>query len=94
MPSKARATKRLYRLYTEQKNVPGIRDILNEYFTAYTIIPATGTWNSTVEDSVVLEVYTEPENEGWLIEAAKRIKIANSQDAVLLVSVPCEGQLI
>jgi hypothetical protein len=82
----------MYRIYTEDINRAGIEAILNSRFDAYTLLPAVGVWRGQREQSLVVEVETQ--DRGAVEDAARAIKEANRQEAVLLLEVPAEAVLV
>jgi uncharacterized membrane-anchored protein YitT (DUF2179 family) len=47
---------KLYRIYTERKNIKGVKNILDGLFNGYTLIKADGRWKGTDEASLIIEV--------------------------------------
>jgi len=47
---------KLYRIYTENKNLKGIKLILNRAFESYTLLEGVGVWKGTEEKSLIIEV--------------------------------------
>lgn len=84
----------VYRIYTERKNVTGIKDILDDGFDGYTLIRATGVWEGETESSLIIEIIKEKNHDVDVEAAAHRIAILNNQDAVLITQAVVEGELI
>lgn len=86
----------LYRLFTEDINRDLIKTIANSYYEAYTLLTGTGTWHGTEEDSLLLEVIGDdtPEEAARFTNLARAVKMANSQEAVLIQSVANNSQII
>lgn len=88
---------KLYRLYTENKNVEGIKEIINAYFSGYTLIEGVGIWNGISEKSLIVEVvnFTGKSNlEAEFKLIAGAIKKLNCQDAVLLTVQEIESKFV
>ena len=84
---------KLYRIYTENKNLDGIKDILNRNFKAYTIFFGVGVWEGIEEKNLTIEIIGE--NFDIAVEVtAGTIKIFNNQQAVLLAVSEIESKLI
>lgn len=86
--------KKLYRIYTEDKNEQLIIELCNEYFDAYTLYYTVGYWKGKRELSLVIEIITEdmPQKYGKVQGLANEIKILNNQEAVLITEqeILCE----
>jgi len=79
-----------FHLHTQSAdNLP---DIVAGYFPAFTLTPGTGYWNGTSELSCTIEIET---TDRLTIETlARRIALANRQDAVLIECFDSTGELI
>jgi len=79
-----------YLIFTEKKD--NLHRMVDTYFEAFTILDAKGFWQGVAEDSaVILVVSDEPERVKNLCHV---IKVVNKQEAVLLVSLNNEDELI
>ena len=86
---------KIHRIYTEDVNRDSIYQILDSLFAGYTVIPATGSWEGKRENSLVVELVDEDNTRSELVNAAARIiKDANHQQAVMVTSQPVEVQFI
>jgi hypothetical protein len=82
----------MFRIYTEDKNRRKVKAILNNLFQGYTLIPSIGAWEGHNEKALVIELDGVPRAK--VMQAAKEIKTANSQQAVLIQRIRAEGVLI
>ena len=89
------------RIYTEARDVEGIKAMVGVAFDGYTIFDATGVWEGQEEQSVVIEILClEPfsslqESFRRLVHStAAAIKKVNQQEAVLVTFEEIEGELI
>jgi hypothetical protein len=76
----------LYRILTEDKNLNGIKKILNGLFNGYTIIEAEGLWKGVAENSLVIEIDSLGQDsflKERIIQAAIEIKHLNNQIEVM-----------
>lgn len=83
----------LYRIYTENKNLKGIRKILDSKLEGYTIFKGLGIWQRIKEKSLTVEIVSE-KSFNVFEEIATRIKILNHQQAVLVTVSEIESKLI
>jgi hypothetical protein len=74
----------LYRLSTERLNVPGIREIVEKTFDAYTLIEGNGVWKGVAENSIMIEIDTDVDKRPFVLLIAEHIKKVNKQEAVLI----------
>ena len=82
-----------YRIYTENKNLEGIKDILNRNFKAYTIFYGVGVWEGIKEKNLTIEIIGEKFDIAVEV-MARTIKILNNQQAVLVTVSEIESKLI
>ena len=78
-----------YQIFTEHKNLYGIREILDRYMPGYTIFYGAGVWKKQHEPSLIIiamEVSAED-----VYSAVAEIKALNNQQSVWVAS--CEVQL-
>ncbi len=84
-----------YKLFTERKNVSWLKQMIAEYFPAFTIIESTGYWSGQSEKSIIIEIDTNlPSDEHHIKEICSKIKGYNSQSAVLVQKISCFSELI
>jgi len=89
----------LVRIWTEDLNLDRIKVEVGHYFSAYTIFSASGVWDGTSENSLVIEILV-PEGPyhntriGYVRNIAEFIKALNNQKAVLVTRTPVESELI
>ncbi len=81
---------KLYRIYTEDKGIPKLRQeieaIVSAHFDGYTIFDgAVGYWKGARENSLVIEVLTGRPD--LVTYVAKTIKKVNKQEAVLVIEL-------
>jgi hypothetical protein len=84
---------KLHRIYTENKNLEGIKKILNRAFESYTLLECVGIWKGTEEKSLIIEVLTRI-NPAYFELVADDIKDLNQQQAVLVTVSEIESSLI
>lgn len=86
----------LYRLFTEDINQDIIEGLANTYYEAYTLLSGRGVWKGQGEDSLLLEVIADDNQEeaSRFTNLAKAIKQANSQEAVLIQTMANSSKLI
>jgi len=88
---------KLYRIYTEDVNREEIERIAALYFDSFTISQAVGYWTGAREHSLLIEIfeasrfYHAQQKVGCI---AKAIKLANKQEAVLVIELDVEGGLL
>ena len=75
---------KLYRIYTENKNLEQIKEIVSKYFAGYTIYRASGFWEKVEEQSIIIEILTN--DQSLILAVAKEIKSYNKQQVVLVTS--------
>ncbi len=84
----------LYRLFTERKNVSWLKQMIAEYFPAFTIIESTGYWSGQSEKSIIIEIDTNlPSDEHHIKEICSKIKGFNHQNAVLIQRIESKSEL-
>ena len=75
---------KIYRIYTERKNLKWMCTMISEYFGGFTIYRTAGYWNAKAEKSVVIEIITDDIMARHKIrQIAMKIKGYNDQDAVI-----------
>ena len=80
----------LHRIYTEDKNREQIYAILDSVCEGYTVLAGTGAWKGQREASLCIELVDSDDTFGPIAELiAERIKAANKQESILIVSIPC-----
>ena len=72
-----------YRIYTEDMNRDGIREIVSDQFDSYTLIPCQGVWKGAAEDALIIEIIETSDRVGDIGDVAARIRQVNKQEAVL-----------
>lgn len=82
----------MFRIYTEDIRRENIEEILNSYFTGFTLYPARGCWKGSCEDSLIAEIANVPERA--VLDAAEEIKRLNKQESVLVVEIPETRELL
>lgn len=82
----------MYRIYTEDRNRWKVKAILNRLFCGYTLIFATGAWKGHSEHSLIIELDGVPRAK--VEQAAREIKAANKQEAVLIQKIEAEGVFV
>jgi hypothetical protein len=84
----------VFRIYTEDVNREAIAQLCADKLPAFTLIPARGIWQGTQENSLIIEVIGTPSDRIAVEYAAKAIKHANKQDAVLVTHSTLNGVLL
>ena len=82
----------IYRIFTENVNVEGIRKILDEHFEGYTVLEGSGSWKGMKEDSILIEI--DGTTAKKVRSAADAIKRLNQQQAVLVQRHSAESILV
>ena len=73
----------LYRILTENKNEPKVRDLVSKYFDGFTVYHGTGYWKGTPEKSLIIELSSVNNSEN-VYKCANQIKTFNKQESVLV----------
>lgn len=82
-----------YKLYTEDKNIQGIMDLLDQYFSGYTLIPGNiGVYKGQTEKSLVIDIVTDLSMEEKVRELARDIVRVNIQASVLMTKEYIESE--
>jgi len=82
----------LYRIYTENKDAQTVCRLVSARFNGYTLYYGTGYWNGVPERNLTVEILTKKSS---IVRAlAGEIRTALGQEAVLIVSIPCESELV
>lgn len=88
----------LARLYTEDKNREVIEELATKWLNSFTLYTAQGRWEGIAEQSVIIEVgYPQAEDDEYravLGHLAEEIKYVNQQEAILIVYIPSETQVL
>ena len=85
----------LYRILTEDKNKAQVMEIVSEFFDGYTVLSAVGVWNRQVEASMIIEIDSNGLHDGKSVEEiARRIKVLNKQEAVLIQRIKSRALLV
>jgi hypothetical protein len=78
---------KLFRIYTENKNVTGIVGIMADGFAeGFSIFEGTGYWAGCKEPCLVVEVVAAEEQRPLVMACADEIKVENQQQCVLVTS--------
>lgn len=83
----------LYRIFTENKNLSGIKKILNRLFNGYSIFQLAGFWQGITEKSLCIEILSNNQYKHLKIridQAAKEIGELNKQEAILVEKINCD----
>lgn len=83
---------KLYRIYTENKNLKGIKALLNHDIESYTLLQGVGIWCKKEEKCLIIEIISEID-EKYFEMIASGIKELNNQQAVLLTVSGIESKL-
>lgn len=83
-----------YRLYTENKNIDRLHELIGSSFDSYTVFAGQGVWHGGKELSIVFELILEGSSVLSLLkQTANIIKEENQQQAVLVTREPVESFL-
>ena len=85
----------VYRIYTEDKNVSKVEEIVSRYFPGFTIITCQGYWKGEKEHSIIIEICENDvcaHNE--VVAITKEIKRINDQKEVLVQKINCITTLL
>lgn len=88
-----------YRIYTEDRGPDAIEQIFEELahwkIDGATLIHTHGIWKGVVEDSLIIEVFTD-KSRNYMESVAERIREVNgNQEAVALIAtIPADVQFI
>ena len=72
----------LYRIITENVNKQGIIEVVTKYTDGFTLIDATGFWESKPENTLIIEIVGI--GCSTVIKIARDIKELNNQESVLI----------
>jgi len=77
----------LYRIYTENKNKTKIKNLTNKFFEGFTLLDGIGYWKNKAEKALIIEIIGNKNIEKKINLLAKKIKITNCQQAVLIQKI-------
>ena len=88
--------KKLYRIYTEDKDRQGIIELASTHFKGFTVCPAYGYWEGIPESSIIIEIQVDGTDieRNQVYKLAQDIKVQNKQQAVLVIEIECTGSLV
>ena len=85
----------LYRILTEDINQEQVQKIVDSYYQGYTMYKAQGFWKGIKENSLIVEIISEAQNELDNVRAlASKIKDYNHQEAVLVETIANHSEFI
>jgi hypothetical protein len=73
-----------FRIYTEDINRKGIREILKKHFDVWTEFTGIGYYHGAYEDSLIIEILSANCNGQALTEATEEIRQLNRQECVIV----------
>ena len=76
-----------FRIYTQDVNRKGIREILKKYFEGWTEFTAIGYYRGGFEDSLVIEIMCRNKEGQAVANAAEEIRVLNRQECVIQAAV-------
>jgi len=85
---------KLYRILTENVNRGDIEKIVDVAFDSYTIFEASGRWKGIPEPSLAIDIVASECDATLVRSTAYAIKLANAQQAVLVLTMEVESELI
>ena len=77
---------KLYRIYTEHKNLDSVVHQANQRFEGFTVLSGVGYWKGKAEPALIIEVVAPEEDRELVVDLALSIKRTNAQEAVLLTT--------
>lgn len=77
----------LYRLFTEDINRADIEELTANEFDGFTVYKATGYWQGTPEQSLIVEIVADTDKLDKVKRLAEAIKVNNHQQAVLVETI-------
>jgi len=85
-----------YTIHTENKNLRGIKDILNNHlgYVGYTLNECKGAWKGKAEKSLKIEVLADHDLNVPINSIAEQIRDRNKQDLVLVTVENVEAILL
>ena len=85
---------KLYRILTENVNRLDIERLVDSVFDSYTIFEASGRWESIPEPSLAIDIVASKYEADLVRSTAKAIKLVNHQQAVLVLTLDVDSELI
>lgn len=86
---------KLYRIYTQRKNVKWIASMVSEYFNGFTILKGTGYWRGQKEKSLIIEIATDSAAaEHHVHEICQKINGYNRQNCVMVQKTMCSFHFV
>lgn len=87
---------KLYRLFTERKNVKTIIDFIRQEFSGFTVYETVGYWHGKKERGLCIEIVTEPlaDIPVRINRLCKYICSYNKQECVLVQVMDIDCSLI
>lgn len=82
----------MFRIVTEEKNVEGVKVALVGFDLDFTLFRGTGSWRGREEPSLTIEL--DRISRETAESVARRIKIMNDQEAVLLQEFTIKTDLL
>ncbi len=83
---------KLFRVYTQNKNLEQTKEVLNNAFDGYTLIQGAGYWKGTSEKSLIIEIVTI--DDALVYAVAERIKKDNHQKTILITSMDVSADFL
>lgn len=74
----------LYRILTEQKNLPNVIKIVSEHFDGFTLIKGKGYWQRVAENSLIIEIDACNKLIDVIRQTAEEIRDYNKQQCVMV----------
>ena len=73
-------------IYTEDTGRNVITQILNQYFSGYTLVECTGYWKGQSELALMIILIHTPEERDNVKKAIQEIKFFNEQESVMSIT--------
>ena len=82
----------MYRIMTENKDLPKIERLLSDLGLDFTAYQCKGCWHGTLEESLVLDFVADSFDA--IMKAAEEIRTMNEQEAVYVQKIPEETWVV
>lgn len=84
----------IYKIYTEDKNINKVKNIISGFFAGFTIYKGNGYWQGINEKSLIIEINGSKKDFKKIKTISEKIKKTNKQEAVLLTSQKIKTNLL
>ena len=73
-------------IYTEDTGRNVVTQILNQYFSGYTLLEGTGYWKGQSELALIIVLFHTQEESDNVIKAIQEIKWFNEQESIMAIT--------